>query len=77
MREYGDARDLRTLVVIADRDPMIAIDSVTPWLPHARPPVTVVRKHRGGHVAFPDDVGLMGDRGGPIEPEILRWIEAG
>lgn len=63
-----------TLLVVADRDPMIAVDTVVPWLDHASDAVTIVRKRRGGHVAFPSDVGLLGERGSPIEDEIVRWV---
>lgn len=64
-----------TLMVVADRDPMIAIDTVTPWLESASDAVTIVRKQRGGHVAFPRDVGLLAPHGGPMEQEIVRWID--
>jgi hypothetical protein len=63
-----------TLLVVADRDPMIVLDTVEPWLAHASESVTVVRKQRGGHVAFPPDVGLLSPRGGPMEDEIASWI---
>ena len=63
-----------TLLVVADRDPMIAIDTVEPWLDRASAAVTVVRKQRGGHVAFPKDVGLLARRGDAMEREIVRWI---
>jgi predicted alpha/beta-fold hydrolase len=66
---------VRTLMVVADRDPMIAIDTVEPWIARVSDAVTVVRKQRGGHVAFPRDVGLLESRGGPMEQEILRWID--
>lgn len=65
-----------TLVVVAERDPMIAFPSVAPWIGAASEAVTVVRKQRGGHVAFPRDVGLLDERGGPMEEEIVRWIGA-
>ncbi|MFO0681909.1 MAG: alpha/beta fold hydrolase [Sandaracinus sp.] len=63
-----------TLLVVAERDPMIAIDTVVPWLDHASDAVTIVRKRRGGHVAFPRDVGLLDESGGTIEEEIVRWV---
>jgi len=66
---------VRTLMVVADRDPMIAFDTVEPWIARVSDAVTVVRKQRGGHVAFPRDVGLLESRGGPMEQEILRWID--
>lgn len=65
-----------TLLVVADRDPMIALKTVEPWLRHASDAVTIVRKQRGGHVAFPPDVGLLGARGGAMDDEILSWIAA-
>lgn len=64
-----------TLLVVADRDPMIAVDTVAPWLGSASGEVTIVRKRRGGHVAFPPDVGLLEERGATIEHEIVRWID--
>ena len=65
-----------TLVVVADRDPMIALDTVEPWIARVSERVTVVRKRRGGHVAFPPDVGLLQDRGAPMERELMAWISA-
>ncbi len=70
------AINLPTLVVVAERDPMIAVETVVPSLARASERVTVVRKQRGGHVAFPHDVGLLGPRGETIEREIVRWIDA-
>lgn len=65
-----------TLLVIADRDPMIAIDTVVPWLHGASEAMTIVRKRRGGHVAFPADAGLTGERGAGMENEVMRWLSA-
>jgi predicted alpha/beta-fold hydrolase len=65
-----------TLLVVADRDPMIALDTVVPWLEKASDAVTVVRKLRGGHVAFPRDAGLTTERGAGMENEVIRWMTA-
>src|SRR5262249_7904337 len=65
---------LPTLVVIAERDPMIAFDTVEPWLSGASEAVTIVRKQRGGHVAFPADAGLQAERGRGMESEIMCWL---
>lgn len=65
-----------SLVVVAERDPMIAFPTVEPWIGRASEAVTIVRKQRGGHVAFPRDVGLLEERGGPMEEEIVRWLTA-
>ena len=65
-----------TLLVIADRDPMIAIDTVVPWLDSASDAVSIVRKLRGGHVAFPRDAGLATERGRGMEAEIIAWLGA-
>jgi predicted alpha/beta-fold hydrolase len=64
-----------TLLVVADRDPMIALDTSLPWLSRASDAVTVARRRRGGHVSFPRDVGLTTARGEAMEREIVRWLD--
>lgn len=66
-----------TLLVIAERDPMIAFDTVEPWLETASEAITIVRKQSGGHVAFPRDVGLTTPLGSGMEREVIQWITAG
>jgi predicted alpha/beta-fold hydrolase len=70
------AIEVPTLLVVAERDPMIAFTTVEPWIGSASDAVTVVRKQRGGHVYFPNDVGLLALRGGPMEDEIIGWLGA-
>ncbi len=36
--------------------------------------MTIVRKRRGGHVAFPRDASLDEERGAGMENEVMRWI---
>ena len=70
-----------TLFVAAERDPMVPIDTVRPWLSQATSLRRVVTSH-GGHVGFPQrvDLGLGSGStlggGGTIEDQIIRWMLA-
>lgn len=64
-----------TLFVAAERDPMVHIDTLRPWLQDATKLRRIVT-HRGGHVAFPREVDLgLGGRGS-VEDQIIQWMLA-
>ena len=64
-----------TLFVAAERDPMVGIDTVRPWLQNATTLRRVVTS-RGGHVGFPQKVDLGLGTGGPVEDQIIQWMLA-
>ena len=68
----------RTLIVVADADPMVPLATVLPALEAARgaPNLTVARLDRGGHVAYPADLRV---EGGPlgVEAGTLAWMLRG
>jgi len=62
-----------TLFVAAERDPMVLIDSVRPWLQNATTLRRIVTSH-GGHVGFPQKVDLGLGIEGTVEDQILQWL---
>lgn len=67
--------DTPTLFVATERDPMVPIDTVRPWLQNAHRLRRIVTEH-GGHVGFPQKVDLgLGSRG-TVEDQILQWMLA-
>lgn len=64
-----------TLFVAAERDPMVRIDTVRPWLQNATTLRRVVTTH-GGHVGFPQKVDLELGLGGTVEDQIIQWMLA-
>lgn len=64
-----------TLFVAAERDPMVSIDSVRPWLHNANGLRRIVT-NRGGHVGFPGKVDLGLGSGGSVEDQIIQWMLA-
>jgi predicted alpha/beta-fold hydrolase len=69
----GDIR-IPTLFIAAERDPMVLIDSVRPWLHNATTLRRVITSH-GGHVGFPREVDLGLGRGGGVEDQIIQWMQ--
>lgn len=67
------AMDVPTLFIAAEGDPVVTADQLRPWLARRSDAVEVAWTH-GGHVGFPDLV-LGGRDVGPLEPQILRWLE--
>jgi predicted alpha/beta-fold hydrolase len=64
-----------TLFVAAERDPMVLIDAIRPWLANATNLRRVITKH-GGHVGFPQKVDLgIGSRG-RVEDQVIQWMLA-
>jgi len=62
-----------TLFIASERDPMVLIDTVRPWLQNA----TTLRRivtNRGGHVGFPQKVDLGLGAGGSVEDQIIQWM---
>jgi predicted alpha/beta-fold hydrolase len=67
--------DTPTLFVAAERDPMVLIDTVRPWLQNASTLRRIVT-NRGGHVGFPQKMDLgLGSRG-TVEDQIIQWMLA-
>ncbi len=64
-----------TLFIAAERDPMVPIDTVRPWLQNATGLRRIVTP-RGGHVGFPQKMDLGLGSGGTVEDQILRWMLA-
>ena len=64
-----------TLFIAAERDPMVLIDTVRPWLQNATSVRRIVTSH-GGHVGFPQKVDLGLGSGGTVEDQVIRWMLA-
>jgi len=64
-----------TLFIAAERDPMVQIDTLRPWLQNATTLRQIVTD-RGGHVGFPRDVDLGLGTGGSIEDQVIGWLLA-
>ncbi len=73
-RVLGDI-ETPTLFVAAERDPMVPIDTVRPWLQNAARLRRVVAS-RGGHVGFPQEMDLGLGFGGTVEDQVLQWMLA-
>ena len=70
-----DRIETPTLFVAAERDPMVLIDTVRPWLQNATTLRRVITSH-GGHVGFPQKVDLGLGSGGTVEDQIIQWMLA-
>ncbi len=65
--------DVPTLFVAAERDPMVLVESVRPWLESADHLRRVITP-QGGHVGFPESANLgLGTRG-TVEDQVIRWM---
>jgi predicted alpha/beta-fold hydrolase len=64
-----------TLFVASERDPMVGIDTLRPWLQNAATLRRVLTRH-GGHVGFPQKVDLGLGTGGTVEDQIIQWMLA-
>jgi predicted alpha/beta-fold hydrolase len=64
-----------TLFIAAERDPMVLIDTVRPWLQNASTLRRIVTSH-GGHVGFPEKVDLGLGAGDSVEDQVIRWMLA-
>jgi len=64
-----------TLFVATERDPMVLIDTVRPWLQDAQTLRRIVTD-RGGHVGFPRKVDLGLGTEGTVEDQIIQWMLA-
>ena len=67
--------DTPTLFVASERDPMVGIDTLRPWLQNA-PKLRRIVTHHGGHVGFPQSVDLGLGTGGTVEDQIIQWMLA-
>ena len=64
-----------TLFVAAERDPMVGIDTLRPWLQNATRLRRIVTRE-GGHVGFPQKVDLGLGTGGTVEDQLIQWMLA-
>jgi predicted alpha/beta-fold hydrolase len=62
-----------TLFLATERDPMVPIDTVRPWLHNASALRRIVT-NRGGHVGFPQKMDLGLGTGGTVEDQIIQWM---
>jgi hypothetical protein len=62
-----------TLFVATERDPMVGIDTVRPWLQNATRLRRIVTSE-GGHVGFPQKVDLGLGIAGTAEDQIIQWM---
>ncbi len=62
-----------TLFVAAERDPMVLIETLRPWLRNAVSLRRVITNH-GGHVGFPQKVDLGIGTSGTVHDQIIRWM---
>lgn len=70
-----DEIETPTLFIAAERDPMVLIDTVRPWLQNATAIRRIVTSH-GGHVGFPERVDLGLGSEGSVEDQIIGWMLA-
>ena len=70
-----DRIETPTLFIAAERDPMVLIDTVRPWLQNATTLRRIVTSH-GGHVGFPQKVDLGLGSEGTVEDQIIQWMLA-
>jgi predicted alpha/beta-fold hydrolase len=64
-----------TLFVATERDPMVGIDTVRPWLQNATRLRRIVTSE-GGHIGFPQKMDLGLGTGGTVEDQIIQWMLA-
>jgi predicted alpha/beta-fold hydrolase len=62
-----------TLFVAAERDPMVRIDTVRPWLERTSA-VTGIIVREGGHVGFPRNANLGLPLAGSVEEQVVAWL---
>ena len=64
-----------TLFVASERDPMVGIDTLRPWLQNATKLRRIVTS-QGGHVGFPQKMDLGLGVEGTVEDQIIQWMLA-
>ncbi|MBW1762241.1 MAG: alpha/beta fold hydrolase [Deltaproteobacteria bacterium] len=64
-----------TLFVASERDPMVGIDTLRPWLQNATQLRRIITS-QGGHVGFPRKADLGLGVGGTVEEQIIQWLQA-
>ena len=70
----GDVR-VPALFLAEERDPMVLIDDVRPWIDRAGNLRQVVVR-QGGHVGFPQKVDLGIGTRGTVEDQVIQWMLA-
>lgn len=67
------AIDVRTLMLVAERDPMVKLSTLESSLARTGS-VQVARTQRGGHVGFPEDLDVGLGFSGTVEDQIVSWL---
>lgn len=70
-----DAIDVPTLMLVADQDPMVKLETLRESLDRAGK-VRVVRTPRGGHVGFPKGLDVGVGHAGSVEDQIIAWLRS-
>lgn len=65
---------LRSLLVAAEHDPMVPLNTLRPWLDRASPSLEVHVAPDGGHVGFPADLNLDQDAPPGLENQVMGWL---
>ncbi len=70
----GDIR-IPTLVLHTRHDPMVPLETVTPYSRRAKAPVHVMELDVGGHVGFRDDFSLQRNAPLGLESQLVDWLK--
>lgn len=62
-----------TLFLATERDPMVLIDDVRPWIERANNLRRVILR-KGGHVGFPQKLDLGIGTRGTVEDQVIQWM---
>lgn len=65
---------VRCLLVAAEQDPMVPLNTLRPWLDKGPPSLEVHLSRTGGHVGFPASMDLRQDAPLGLEPQVLKWL---
>jgi predicted alpha/beta-fold hydrolase len=62
------------LLVAAERDPMVPLHTLRPWLDQAPPSLDFHLAREGGHVGFPAGLDLDQDAPRGLEGQVVGWL---
>ncbi len=62
------------LLVAAERDPMVPLHTLRPWLDQAPPSLEFHLAREGGHVGFPAGLDLEQDAPRGLEGQVMGWL---
>jgi len=63
------------LLVAAERDPMVPLNTLRPWLYPAPPSLEFHLAREGGHVGFPAGLDLEQDAPRGLEGQVMGWLQ--